>query len=112
MDLWNINVIHYCAILGTLEKNNTLKEKNLQPKIQMKSRWLIIHQQKINNIRRKISYISVILRCQNSTTPLTKHQETIKVKLKNESAKWIEMQERKHCNNTVSKNYQINLKAF
>ena len=82
MDLWNINVIHYCAILGKLEKNNSLKEKNLQPKIQMKSRWLIIHQQKINNIRRKISYISVILHCQNNNTPLTKHQETMKVKLK------------------------------
>ena len=82
MDLRNINVIHHCAILGTLEKNNSLKEKNLQPKIQMKSRWLIIHQQKINNIRRKISYISVILHCQNNNTPLTKHQETMKVKLK------------------------------
>ena len=57
-------------------------EKNLQPKKQMKSRGLIIHEQKINNIRRKISYISVILHCQNNNTPLTKHQETMKVKLK------------------------------
>ena len=48
----------------------------------MKPRWLIVHEQKINNIRRKISYISVILHCQNNNTPLTKHQETIKVKLK------------------------------
>ena len=30
----------------------------------------------------------------------------------NENAKWIETLERKYCNNTVSKNYQINLKAF
>ena len=82
MDLRNINVIHYCAILGTLEKNNSLKEKNLQPKIQMKSRWLIIREEKINNIRRKISYISVIPHCQYNNTPLTKHQETMKVKLK------------------------------
>ena len=30
----------------------------------------------------------------------------------NENAKWIEMLERKYCGNMVSKNYQINLKAF
>ena len=82
IDLWNINVIQYCAILAILEKNNSLKEKNLQPKKQMKPRWLIIHELKINNIRHKISYISVIIYCQNNNTPLTKHQETIKVKLK------------------------------
>ena len=82
MDLLNMNIIQYCAILDVLEKNNSLKEKNLQPKKQMKPRWFIVHEQKINNIRRKISYISVILHCQNNNTPLTKHQETIKVKLK------------------------------
>ena len=48
----------------------------------MKPRCLIIHEQKINNITRKISYISVILHCQNNNTPLTKHQETMKVKFK------------------------------
>ena len=47
----------------------------------MKPRCLIIHEQKINNITRKISYISVILHCQNNNTPLTKHQETTTVKL-------------------------------
>ena len=30
----------------------------------------------------------------------------------NEDPKWIETLERKYCSNTVSKNYQINLKAF
>ena len=61
----------------------TLKEKNLQPKKQMKPRWLILHEQKMNNIRCKILYIyiSVILHFQNNNTPLTKHEETIKVKL-------------------------------
>ena len=79
MDLWTINVTQYCAILAILEKNNSSKEKNLQPKKQMKHRWLIIHEQKINNIRPNIyqSYSLAI-----TITPLTKHQETIKVKLK------------------------------
>ena len=44
MDLWNINVIQYCAILAVLEKNSSLKEKHLQPKKQMKPRWLIVHE--------------------------------------------------------------------
>ena len=57
MDLLNINVIQYCAILAVLEKNNSLKEKNLQRRKQMKPRWLIIHKQKINNVSRKISYM-------------------------------------------------------
>ena len=35
-----------------------------------------------------------------------------KPSLYNESTKWIETLERKYCNNMVSKNYQINLKAF
>ena len=30
----------------------------------------------------------------------------------NENAKWIETLERKYCSNTVSKNYQINLKTM
>ena len=58
MDLRNINVTQYCAIIAILEENNSLKEKKLQPKKQMKPRWFIIHEQKINNIRLKISYIS------------------------------------------------------
>ena len=58
MDLRNINVTQYCAIIAILEENNSLKEKKLQPKKQMKPRWLIIHEQKINNIRLEISYIS------------------------------------------------------
>ena len=48
---------------------------------QTKPRWLDFHKQKLSDIRRKISYISVILQCQNSNTPLTKHQKSINAKL-------------------------------
>ena len=80
-DLWNINVIQYCAVLTVLDKNKSLKEKNNKAEKQTKPRWLDFHQQKINNIRRKISDISVILQCRNSNTPLTKHQKSINAKL-------------------------------
>ena len=35
----------------------------------------------IKNIRRKISYTSVIMLCQNSNTPQTKHQKSVNAKL-------------------------------
>ena len=80
-DLWNINVIQYCAVLTILEKNDSLNEENTKTGKHTKPRWLDFHEQKINNTRRKISYISVIMQCQNSNTPLTKHQKSINAKL-------------------------------
>ena len=80
-DLWNVNVIQYCAVLTVLDKNDSLKEENTKADKQTKPRWLDFHEQKMNNIRRKISYISVLMQCQNSNTPLTKHQNSIKAKL-------------------------------
>ena len=50
-DLWNVNVIQYCAVLTVLDKNNSLKEKNTKANKQTKPRWLDFHEQKINNIR-------------------------------------------------------------
>ena len=79
--LWNVNVIQYCTVLTVLDKNNSLKEDNTKADKHTKPRWLDFHEQKINNIRRKISYISVILQCRDSNTPLTKHQKSINTKL-------------------------------
>ena len=79
--MWNVNVIQYCVVLTVLDKNNSLMEENTKADKQTKPRWLDFHEQKINNIRRKISYISVILQCRNSNTPLTKHQKSIITKL-------------------------------
>ena len=71
-DLWNVNVIQCCAVLAVLDKNDSLKEEITKADKHTKPRWLDFHEQKINNIRRKISYILVIMQCQNSNTPLTK----------------------------------------
>ena len=73
--------IQYCAVLTVLDKNDSLKEENTKADKHTNPRWLNFHEQKINNIRRKISYISVIMQCQNSNTPLTKHQKSINAKL-------------------------------
>ena len=80
-NLWNVNVIHYCAVLTVLVKTDCLKEENTKADKHTKLRWLDFHDQKINNIRQKTSYISVILQYGNSNTPLTKHQKSINAKL-------------------------------
>ena len=81
MDLWNVNVIQYCAVLTVLDKNNSLKDKITKADKQKNARRLDFHEQKIINIQRKILYISIILQCQNSNAPQTKHQKSINAKL-------------------------------
>ena len=61
-DLWNVNVIQYCAVLTVFEKNDGLKAKNTKAG---KKQFFFF--------QTNISYISVMLQCQNSNTPLTKH---------------------------------------
>ena len=59
-----------------------LKEKKRYVKGNEIPKWTRIIEDKINNIRRKISYTSVILEAQEKCKELTKHQLTIKMKLK------------------------------
>ena len=47
-----------------------------------KPNWQIHLEEKINIIRRKISFIKLITNSQNDSAELTKHQVTIKAKLK------------------------------
>ena len=88
VNLWKINVMEYYAVLTLLQRHNQLKEN---PQTKKKPRWLEFQQQKVNSIRRKISYINLILQCRNHNTYLTKHQEKIQLKLK----KW-------YCNTKTS----------
>ena len=43
-DLWDVNVIHYCAALIILDKNNSLNEKNTKRTKQTNPRWLDFHE--------------------------------------------------------------------
>ena len=76
-DEWSVNVIRYYAVLTVLDKNDSLNDENTKADKRTKLRWLDFHEQRINNIKPNISYISVILQCQNSNTALTKHQKSI-----------------------------------
>ena len=82
MSLWLINVIQYTAIVTILERKNLLKYRKSIAKDKRTPNWQIHLEEKINNIRRKISFITLITNSQNGYAELTKHQLTIKAKLK------------------------------
>ena len=46
-------------------------------------RWKVFLNNKINSVRRKISYITLIVNCRNPSSVLTKHQKKIENQLKN-----------------------------
>ena len=59
-----------------------LKENTKTKGVKRIPRWRVFLEQKINNIRRKLSFVTLILKCQDDATPLTKHQLSISNKLK------------------------------
>ena len=60
MSLWLINVIQYTAIVTILDRNNLLKYHKNIVKDKRTPNWQIHLQEKINNIRRKMSFITLI----------------------------------------------------
>ena len=79
ISLWTINVIQYSAIIALLDYNNVLKEITAE---KTPRRWNVFLNNKINSIRRKISYITLIVNSRNTSSVLTKHQERIENRLK------------------------------
>ena len=82
INLWKLNVTQYAAILTILERHDMLKENTKTKGVKRIPRWRVFLEQKINNIRRKLSFVTLILKCQDDATPLTKHQLSISNKLK------------------------------
>ena len=82
MSVWLIDVIQYTTIVTILDRNNVLKYRKNIAKNKRTPNWQIYLEEKINNIRRKISFITLITNFQNGSAELTKHQLTTKVKLK------------------------------
>ena len=82
MSLWLINIIQYTAIVTIIDRSNLLKYRKNIVKDKRTPNWQIHLEEKINNIRRKISFITLNTNSQNGSAELTKHQLTIKAKLK------------------------------
>ena len=72
------------SIIALLDYNNVLKEITAK-KEKTPPRWKVFLNNKINTIRRKISYITLIVNCRNTSSVLTKHQKKIENRLK----KWF-----------------------
>ena len=85
VDLWTINVTHYAAAMAMLELHNKLPSPSTNTKKNSKKKtfnWMSSYQEHINKIRRKISYIEVILNCRKKNLELTSRQATIQKKLR------------------------------
>ena len=74
-------VIQYAAIIRLLDKYGLLRERKHNARVSKIPTWQKIIEEKINNLRRKISYILVVLECEKNAK-FTKHQLAIKAKLK------------------------------
>ena len=85
VDLWTIDVAHYAAAITMLEINGKLPKPFSKSKTSSKERkqpnWITNYEQRISSIRRKISYIEVILNCRKNSLILTSRQKTIQRKL-------------------------------
>ena len=75
--------IQYSAIFALLVYSNALKELTAKNE-KIPPWWKVFLNNKINSIRRKISYITLIVNCRD-TSSLTKHQKKIENRLK----KWF-----------------------
>ena len=82
IDLWQLNVIQYCGIVTLLDHKGVLKERKHFACESKKPAWRSVMEERINNIRRKISFIMVIVNGRRDSTEFTPHQLTIKAKLK------------------------------
>ena len=79
MNFWLLNGIQYTAIITLLDKYGLLKERKHNARESKIPTWQKIIEEKINNLRRKISYILVVM---SKECKVYEHQLAIKAKLK------------------------------
>ena len=80
ISLWDINIACYVTAVTLLERIGRLKPKtNAYNK--PKPGWQTQAENRINSLRRKLSYINVVEKCKQMNT-YTNHQQKIKQKLK------------------------------
>ena len=75
-----MNVIHYTIAITLLEHEGKLKEIRRKPGNKDKPRWQIRVESRIQAIRKKLSYTTVLIEC-NKKQQFTKHQRSIKYRM-------------------------------
>ena len=81
LTFWQINCIQYCASISVLGEVGKLRETKSSIKGQNTPRWLIQAESQINAIRRNLSYITLIMKCDNRVV-LTKKQKCVEAKVR------------------------------
>ena len=81
LSFWDINCIQYSAAITVLSEVSELKEIKHNTNKPKKQKWLAEAENQINCIRRKLSYVTLVMNC-NDNDILSKKQQTIKNKVK------------------------------
>ena len=63
VSLWDLNVIYYTSAVTILEAKGKLREIKNMTKQQNIPRWRIQLEQHIDSLRRRLSFIDIILKC-------------------------------------------------
>ena len=77
VSLWTLNVIYYTVAITLLEKEGRLRETN---RGNVKPGWEIRLESRIEAIRKKLSYVHVLIEC-DKKQKYTKHQKNLKYKM-------------------------------
>ena len=81
INLWKINVMQYTTAITLLARHGRLREKkNVRAKRKTPG-WILNIENRINAIRRKISHVTLILKCVDVNN-MTRKQSNIRRKLK------------------------------
>ena len=81
INLWKINVMQYTTAITLLARHGRLREKkNVRAKRKTPG-WILNTENRINAIRRKISHVTLILKCVDVNN-MTRKQSNIRRKLK------------------------------
>ena len=80
ISLWDINVVCYVTAVTLLERIGRLKPKTYANK-KSKFGWQTQAENRINSLRKKLSYIDVVKKCKQTNSYMN-HQQKIKQKLK------------------------------
>ena len=97
INLWKINLMQYTTAITLLARHGRLREKkNVRTKRKTPG-WILNIENRINAIRRKISHVTLILKCVDVNN-MTRKQYNIRRKLKRmygsfEQADWRKLKQ-------------------
>ena len=81
INLWHINVMQYATAITLLSRHGKLRENKKKNKVDKTPGWMMNIMNRINAIRRKLSYINLVRKCREQNI-FTRKQKQIERNLK------------------------------